>query len=197
MRTKSLQWGLIAVALVYSVLAGVPAARADETMMVGVSPEKVADYVHAVIEADRTLYTTHVVQRMQELGIVIASEGWKRRNALPLPAQMLLMAGRLVEGGGTGLRYRLASLWPIYEENGPANDFEAAGLQVVAEDPNEVYSGIITRGGKRFFKAIYADRAVSEACVNCHNAHLLSPRRDFKLGDVMGGIIISFPLEHE
>jgi hypothetical protein len=160
----------------------------------GISPKVVADYIHAVIAADRALYTIHVVDRMQENQIVVAAEAWKQRKALPLPAQMLLMGGRVVEMGGSGLRYRLASLWPIYEENGPSTEFEEAGLQVVANDPEKVYSGIITRGDQRFFKAIYADRAVSKACVTCHNGHILSGKRDFKLGDVMGGIIISFPM---
>ena len=164
---------------------------------VSFSPEVVAGYIHAVIAADRALYTTHVVDRMQENRIVIAAEAWKQRKALPLPAQMLLMGGKLAEMGGSGLRYRLASLWPIYEENGPSTVFEEAGLKVVAEDPDEVYSGIIKRGDQRFFKAIFADRAVSKACVECHNGHLLSSKRDFKLGDVMGGIIISFPLPLE
>jgi hypothetical protein len=161
------------------------------------SPEVVAGYIHAVIAADRALYTTHVVERMQENRIVISAEAWKQRKALPLPAQMLLMGGRVVEMGGSGLRYRLASLWPIYEENGPSTPFEEAGLQAVAENPDEVYSGIIKRGDQQFFKAIYADRAVSKACVECHNGHLLSSKRDLKLGDVMGGIIISFPLPSE
>ena len=165
--------------------------------VVSFSPEVVAGYIHAVIAADRALYTTHVVERMEENRIVIAAEAWKQRKALPLPAQMLLMGGRVVEMGGSGLRYRLASLWPIYEENGPSTVFEEAGLKVVAEDPEEVYSGIIKRGDQRFFKAIYADRAVSKACVDCHNGHLLTSKRDFKLGDVMGGIIISFPLPPE
>ncbi|GJL68966.1 MAG: hypothetical protein NPIRA06_16010 [Nitrospirales bacterium] len=164
---------------------------------VNFSPEVVAGYIHAVIAADRALYTTHVVDRMQENRIVIAAEAWKQRKALPLPAQMLLMGGKVAEMGGSGLRYRLASLWPIYEENGPSTDFEEAGLKFVSEDPDEVYSGIIKRGDQRFFKAIFADRAVSKACVECHNGHLLSSKYDFKLGDVMGGIIISFPLPSE
>ena len=37
--------------------------------------------------------------------------------------------------------------------------------------------------------------AVSAACVKCHNAHPLSPKRDFKPNDVMGGIAITIPLE--
>lgn len=161
----------------------------------GINPEMVADYIHAVIEADRTLYATHVVNRMQETGTVVASEGWKKQKALPLPAQMLLLAGLKVGESGLGLRYRLASLFPIYERNGPTTDFERKGLDAVEKDPNKPYTGIMTRGDKQYFKAIYADIAVSKACVNCHNTHILSGKRDRSVGDVMGGIIISFPME--
>lgn len=186
-----------------ALLACVGVARGDEEIPIpnskatGVPPQVVANYIHAVIDADRTLYTTHVVERMQDNGIVMATEGWKRRNGLPLPAQMLLLSGLKVGEEETGLKYRLASLWPIYEKNGPTTEFERTGLQVVAEDPSTPYSGIIKRGDQRYFKAIYADRAVSKACVSCHNGHLLSSRRDYKLGDVMGAVIISFPLPLE
>lgn len=184
-------------AIMFFGCMGIAFAADEEELEVSFSPEVVANYIHAVIAADRAVYTTHVVDRLQEERVVVAAESWKQRKALPLPAQMLLMAGKTVEITGSGLRFRLASLWPIYEENGPSNVFEEAGLKVVAEDPDEVYSGIITRGNKRFFKAIYADKATSKACVNCHNGHILSGKRDFKLGDVMGGIIISFPLPIE
>jgi len=36
--------------------------------------------------------------------------------------------------------------------------------------------------------------AVTAACVECHNSHPSSPKSDFKVGDVMGGLVISFPL---
>ena len=167
----------------------------DSDQGAGIKPAVVADYIHAVIEADRTLYATHVVHRMQETGTVIASEGWKKQKALPLPAQMLLLAGLKVGESGLGLQYRLASLFPIYERNGPTTDFERKGLAAVEKNPSKPYTGVITRGDKRYFKAIYADVAVSKACVNCHNTHILSGKRDRKVGDVMGGIIISFPTE--
>lgn len=194
MNTKRVIVRSVLSAVMFFGCMGIAFAAAEEEMEVDFSPQVVANYIHAVIAADRALYTTHVVDRLQEERVVVAAESWKQRKALPLPAQMLLMAGRVVEMGGSGLRYRLASLWPIYEENGPSTVFEEAGLKAVAEDPDEVYSGTITRGDKRFFKAIYADRATSKACVNCHNGHILSGKRDFKLRDVMGGIIISFPL---
>ena len=163
----------------------------------GIPPKVVSDYLHAVIQADRTLYATHVVSRMQDTGTVIATEGWKKRNALPLPAQMLLLSGLEVEELGFGLQFRLASLWPIYERNGPVTEFETKGLEAIVKDPSKPFTGIIKRGDKEYFKAIYPDKAVSKTCVNCHNTHILSAKRDYQLGAVMGGIIISFPLSQD
>ncbi|MDP3595871.1 MAG: hypothetical protein Q8S75_02615 [Nitrospirota bacterium] len=34
----------------------------------GIPPETVANYIHAIIEADRTFYTIHVVERLQRSG---------------------------------------------------------------------------------------------------------------------------------
>ena len=166
-----------------------------DTPMKGISPEKVADYVHSIIEADRTVYTTHVVNRMKEKGIVSAAEHWEQKNALPLPAQFLQRAGRLVAERGSGIRYRLISLWPIYRRNAPATEFEREGLKAVAANPETPHRGIVRSGKKQYFQAIYPDRAVAKACVDCHNTHPLSPKRDFALDNVMGGIVITIPLE--
>ncbi len=159
-----------------------------------IPPELVAEYLYAVIQADRSIYSTHVVEQLQDRKVAVAAEDWKERGVLPLPAQMLQMAGQEVQGLGLGLHIRLSSLGPIYTKNGPVDQFERAGLEAVAKNPRKPYTGIITEGDRRYFKAIFADRAVSMACVLCHNSHPLSAKRDYKLHDVMGGIIISFPV---
>jgi len=161
----------------------------------GIPPEKVADYVHAVLEADRTIYTTSIVDRMQEKGIVAATEHWEQDNALPLPAQFLQHSGRLVAESGRGIRYRLIGLSPIYQRNAPATDFERKALETLRRQPERPVTGQVASGKKQYFQAIYSDRAVSAACVTCHNSHPLSPKRDFKLNEVMGGITITIPLE--
>lgn len=177
------------------MLAGVTVDVAQAGETAGIPPEVVAEYIHAIIQAERTLYATHIVERLQELKIIVASEEWKERGALPLPAQMVQMAGQEIQGLGLGLRIRLASLGPIYEKNGPADQFERAGLEAVAQNPQKPYTGIIAENGRHVFKAIFADRAVTRACVACHNGHEQSPKRDYKVNDVMGGIIISFPVQ--
>ena len=47
----------------------------------GIPPEKVAAYIYAVIKADRTLYTTDIVDRLQAKGVTPASEHWEQENA--------------------------------------------------------------------------------------------------------------------
>ena len=167
----------------------------DQASIKGISPQRVADYLHAIIEADRTIYTTHVVNRMQEHEVVVAAENWEQEKALPLPAQFLQYAGRLVAKKEKGIRYRLISLWPIYRRNGPATDFERQGLEAVMAHPERPFSGIVKSGTQQYFQAIYPDKAVAKACVTCHSRHPLSPKRDFKLGDVLGGIVITIPLD--
>ena len=187
--------GRILAGLCAIMLTGVvtEVTQAEETT--GIPPELVAEYIHSVIQADRTIYSTHVVERLQDRKVAVATEEWKARGMLPLPAQMLQMAGQEIQGLGLGLRIRLASLGPIYSKNSPADQFERAGLEAVAKNPRKPYTGIITENDKHFFKAIFADRAVSMACVACHNNHDQSTKRDYKLHDVMGGIIISFPIK--
>ena len=177
------------------MLAGVAMDVAQAGEKAGIPPEVVAEYVHAVIQADRSIYSTHVVERLQDLKVIGSAEDWKGKGSLPLPAQMLQMAGQELQGLGLGLRIRLTSLGPIYTKNGPADQFERTGLEAVAKNPRKPYTGIITEGDRQYFKAIFADRAVSPACIACHNSHPLSAKRDYKLYDVMGGIIISFPVQ--
>jgi len=160
----------------------------------GIPPNVVASYLHSIIQADRTIYSTFIVNRLHEKGILSADEAWEQKNALPLPAQFLQQSGQLVAENGTGIRFRLISLWPIYERNGPVTDFERTGLQTVATQPDQPYEGVVQSGKLSYFQAIYADKAVTNACVDCHNTHPLSPKRNFKLNDVMGGIVITIPL---
>jgi hypothetical protein len=197
MITRRMLWLPIAIAMVGLGSMGKSLSGAgDDGGPIGIPPETVADYVHAVIEADRTVYTTHVVERMQINGIVVASEDWEQRKTLPLPAQFLREASKLMAERRSGLRYRLVSLWPINVRNGPATDFERKGLEEVVTHFERPYTGIITNDRGRFFQAVYADRAVSQTCIGCHNAHPDSPKRDFKLNDVMGAIVITIPLRH-
>lgn len=166
------------------------------TELPGIPPETVTDYIHAVIEADRTFYTIHVVERMQKQGGAPAAENWRaEKKPLPLPAQFLGESSDLSSKTGTKVRYRLISLWPINPQNSPDGESEKKGLEAVREHPERSATTTVKIGGQTYFKAIYADRAVAQSCIGCHNTHPRSPKKDFKMDDVMGGLVIEIPLE--
>jgi hypothetical protein len=114
---------------------------------------------------------------------------------LPLPVQLLKEADELGALTGSRIRYRLIGLWPINQQNAPATEQEKRGLEEVQKYPERRFSGLISRGDVRYFQAIYADRAVNQTCIGCHNLHPGSPKHNFRLDDVMGGLVIEIPLE--
>ena len=161
-----------------------------------IAPRTMADALHAVMESDRTVYTRQVVNRLtKEYEVIDASEHWKEEPTLPLPSQMFRMGAERVAAQDAGFTYSLLSSWPINKQNRPRTETETAGLLFVAENEDQNFYAEETLGGLRYFTAVYADKAVSPACVSCHNEHRDSPRTDFSLGDVMGGVVIRIPLD--
>jgi len=164
-------------------------------MAKGLEYKDVADMLHAVMESDRTVYTRKVVNRLALKDKVIkASEHHEDEKALPLPAQMFRFGAEMVAEKTDKFRYSLLSLWPVNKQNAPRTDVEKAGLEFVAANPGKNFYGEETLGGKKYFTAVYADVAIAPACVSCHNDHKDSPRRDFKLKDIMGGVVIRLPM---
>ena len=162
----------------------------------GFTPQQMADALFTVMSADRAVYTRNVVNRLQnEEQVIKASEHWQDDKALPLPAQMFRMGAEAVAAKDSGFSYALLSLWPVNKQNVPRTDVEKDGLQFVADSKGATnYYAEETLGGKKYFTAVYADVAVSAACVKCHNNHDDSPRDDFALNDVMGGVVIRIPV---
>jgi hypothetical protein len=162
----------------------------------GIPPRAVADALHAVMEADRTTYAKQVVNRLQdEHGVIKATEHWQDEKTLPLPAQMFRMGSEATGKKGARFSYSLLSLWPVNQKNAPKTDTERRGLEKVAKDPKQPFYEDETLGDRKFLTAVYPDVAVAPACIKCHNDHKDSPRKDFKLGDVLGAIVVRVPLD--
>lgn len=160
-----------------------------------ITAKAMADGLHAVMSADRTVYTRLIVNRLQnEEKIITASEQWKEDKALVLPAQMFRFGAEMVAEGNPPFSYSLQSLWPINQQNAPKTEVEKAGLEYIAANKGENYYAEETLGDTKYFTAVYPDNAIAPACVTCHNDHADTPRTDFELGDVMGGVVIRIPI---
>lgn len=180
------------------ILINLPLGRQEKHPELGkhqFPPEIIADYIHSILESDREVYSKYIVDRLKNQNIIQPSKDWWKDNSLPLPAQFLLNASQVVEQRKSGVYFRLISLWPINPKNGPANEFEHTGLETVAVHPIRPYIGISKIGRKSYFQAVYPDFAVTQGCINCHNADPKSSKKDFQLNDVMGGIVVTLDLQ--
>jgi len=175
--------------------AAFPTGTLTEDKSINLPVEMVADYLHAVIQANREVYTTHVVDRLQAKGVAVASENWEYQNTMPLPAQLLMESDRVLERNGSGIQYRLISQWPINKRNVASGEFQKTGLGAILTHPTKPYTGYVKVGNARYFQAVYPDLAVAQGCIGCHNAHPESAKRDFKINDVMGALVISIPVK--
>ena len=199
---KALHKTLIAMGVAASV-AGLSTAIAGDDAFTkpSISPKAMADALHLVMDSDRTIYTRKIVNRLVKKEKVIkASEHFEDDKALVLPAQMFrfgseLVAKRAEKLDDVNFSYSLQSLWPINAQNAPKTDVEKEGLKFVAENKGENFYAEETLGDKTYFTAIYADVGVAPVCVSCHNDHKDTPKRDFKIGDVMGGVVIRIPMD--
>jgi hypothetical protein len=182
-------------------LAGGTALASDLGNQPIISPKTMADALHLVMDSDRTVYTRKIVNRLVKKEKVIkASEHYDDEQALVLPAQMFrygseLVAKRAEKIPDVKFSYSLQSLWPINKQNAPKTQAEKDGLKYVAENKGKNYYTVEELGGTKYFTAVYADTGVAPVCVSCHNDHKDSPRRDFKIGEVMGGVVIRIPVE--
>ncbi len=163
----------------------------------GIDPKIYTDSLFAVMKADRTNYTKLIVKRLGPAGAgaIKPDEHWEDiENGALLPAQMFRAGAEAVAEMTDDFTYSLQSIWPINAQNKPKTPIEKTGLEYIAANPGENYYGEEKLGDTTYFTAVYPDVAVSDACTICHNEHKDSPRTDFKVGEVMGGVVIRVPL---
>lgn len=187
---------LVLASVISAGVIGLTACGEPETK--GIAPKIYTDSLFAVMNADRTNYTKLVVKRLGPAGAnaVKPDEHWQDiPNGTLLPAQMFRAGAEAVAEVTDDFTYSLQSIWPINKQNAPKTEMEKAGLEYIADNPGENFYGEETLGGVTYFTAVYPDVAVSDACTTCHNEHKDTPKTDFKLGEVMGGVVIRVPLE--
>jgi len=162
----------------------------------GISPQRMTDAIHTVLEADRTVYTQKIVNRLTlEEKNIKASEHWQEDKALALPAQMFRMGAEHVMEKNPGFSYALISEWAINKKNMPRTEAEKNGMAALIQDSSKPFYTEESLGGKSYFTALYLDMAIADACIKCHNDHKDSPRTDFKKDDIMGAVVIRLELK--
>lgn len=174
------RWAQITVGATLAVAVVVLAAssgRAEDNY------DLVARYVLETVRAFRTAYVLNVVEHVREGGIIPKEDWIKDAHAIPLPAQFVKAAGADLESFEIGL----IGLTPVYKSNLPRTQAEVDVLQRLTSDRSQK---VISFVDGNQFKAMAADVAVVQSCVDCHNVHPDSPWRNYKKGDIMGAVIV-------
>jgi hypothetical protein len=143
-------------------------------------------------EAARELWTRDIVQAGGAVGLKF-DERWREAGveAGPLPALFLRETARSLERHPVRLSLFLGSDFPIAKSNA----FEGEQLQRFRLLREQRAPQFFYVADTALHTGMFVDLAVTEACVDCHNEHPQTPKRDWRLGDVMGAVTWSYPAE--
>ncbi len=147
-----------------------------------------ANETSRIIDIMRGFYSSDVVSRIQHAEQqVTTSSNYKNINgAVPIPATLSIELGNRINEGDSNVKYRFVSDLPFKGREAHVLDaFENNALQRLRADPtskvSEVSGSLLNRQLRVASPVIMA-----QACVDCHNTHPSSPKKDWKVGDVRG-----------
>jgi eukaryotic-like serine/threonine-protein kinase len=116
---------------------------------------------------------------------------------LSIPATFLHDVGeQLAQTSRTGVKVRQYSDYPFpwRTDGGPRDEFERAALLRLRQSKGQETVHEFTEiGGQRVVRYAQA-RVMQRTCVECHNTHPQSTRKDWQEGDVRGVLVIIRPL---
>jgi hypothetical protein len=140
----------------------------------------------------RRLYTQCIVGDGKAQGLNF-DENWLDDDveAGPLPALFLRETSNNIEKGGIGLGLYLGSDFPISKVN-EFSGVQKQHFQQLKKDGKPKY--FFDESVKRY-TAMFPDYASVNTCVSCHNQHEQSPKKDWKLNDVMGATTWTYPTD--
>lgn len=147
------------------------------------------------IMADRQYYASVVVPRVKDLGGTLGPDYREVHGRFPLPATFVREASEITASFHNGFTANLISPWPINKDKGLKDRFQQDAFAYLARNQTEQFIRTDTLEGRTVMRVLTADLASAQSCVTCHNGHPQSPRHDFKLNDVMGGLEIVMPMD--
>jgi len=115
-------------------------------------------------------------------------------TTVPLPATLLHdMAKKFTEVTDVGVEMYSNFPFPNREKR-VLDDFQKESLAYILKNPDKTYSREDIVNGESVYRTSFPDFLTDQACVNCHNSRIDTPRDDWVLGDIRGVIEVDIPL---
>jgi len=154
------------------------------------SVEEVLEMVAAENDITRTLYTKGIVGAGKKQGLKF-DEDWQddEVEAGPLPALFLRGISSDIRKSSVPLGLYLGSDFPI----NASNKLEGKQAALFAKIKQNQKPQFFYDEAQKVHTAMFADMAMAAPCVNCHNDHPNTSKKDWKLGDVMGATTWQYP----
>ena len=149
----------------------------------------VLDTLNEINSQARYVYTHLIVGEGKEVGLKFGEE-WSKPDVLqgPLPAQFLRLISQQMERKPPMLGLYLGSDEPINKSNLFSENQMATFQKIkMSKAPSYYYDDLFGE------VAMYPDVATVIGCVDCHNSHPDSPKKDWVLGDIMGATTWTYP----
>jgi hypothetical protein len=192
--------GLLAAALLAPVVALTALSLLSAQLVRSSALESAAQQAELLEEANKEY--SRIVQRVEKASFPVNKMVPPTPGTVPLsiPATFLHDVGaQLSQTGRTGVQVRQYSDYPFpwRTEGGPRDDFERRALLHLRQSKGqETVHEFTEMGGQRVVRYAQA-RIMQRSCVECHNTHPQSRRKDWQEGDVRGVLEIIRPLDKD
>jgi methyl-accepting chemotaxis protein len=188
-RRDSLEWRLIApvpviviiaVVVAWVVVPGIIAANSTNEAI------RAGQQIAAQFKTIRAYYTDSIVNKILKFGVLKPSVNHKSEDkTIPLPATLIHDLSALLAEKDTTIS--LYSKYPFPNRKDRQLDaYQQQAWDFLNANPGSTFTRNEVRNGKHIVRVAVADTMAVPACVNCHNSSPVSPKTDWKLGDVRG-----------
>jgi hypothetical protein len=137
-----------------------------------------------------------------ETGTVdLSHEFASQKGTLPWPATFTIDAGIRISESECGLLVRLCSEHPWRKDAQKLTDFEQRALTELSaravQGEDELFLHEFREEGDRQWLYLAKGQLMKKSCIDCHKTHALSPKKDWKEGDLAGALILARPLDQD
>lgn len=165
----------------------------DRVTRQSIATENAARYSEA-LRAFRSVYTSEVVHRCEEMGIPVSEHYRSQSNTIPLPATLTKVLGeRLGQLGETEVSLYSEHPFSAGDSALKLTAFQRQSIARFKVDPESKIHQFEAGPTGEVVRYAVADRMSAE-CVSCHNTHPDSPKTDWRVGDVRGVIEVVYPV---